>query len=289
MDAQLYKEAIEYELLVQVVYQAILQQEGVENIEVQHNTPIRGRSGVEHQIDVYWEFRQAGINHKVLIECKNYSSNLSLEKARNFFAVIHDIGNAQGLIVTKTGFQSGAAEFCQYYGIGAKLLRKSTDKDWEGRVKKIHINIVPRVPASTDEKPITLSMYLRPCSDEQESRLNNAVTVNPQLVEAGPSFRFIDSNKNFKTEEMRWWVPKQLDVLNYEDGGPYTKKIELNNHYVLLNLGEGEELVQVIGVVIEFYVETLESEEIIMDASHTIEAILKDFQSGEVEHIHKSK
>ncbi|NLD49970.1 MAG: restriction endonuclease, partial [Clostridiaceae bacterium] len=103
MDIDLYNEAIEYEQLTRAIYQAILMNEGSENIIVEHNVPIRGRSGVEHQIDVLWHFKQAGIEHDVLIECKNYSTNLTLEKVRNFFGVIHDIGNVHGVIVTKTG------------------------------------------------------------------------------------------------------------------------------------------------------------------------------------------
>jgi len=103
MDAAIYAEAIEYELLTRQIYESILQSEGSKSIDVKHNVSIAGRSGVEHQVDVYWEFKQAGLTHRVLIECKNYASNLTLEKARNFFAVVHDIGNCRGIMVTKTG------------------------------------------------------------------------------------------------------------------------------------------------------------------------------------------
>lgn len=94
MDTNLYEEAIQYEQLTQSIYQAILQNESSNNIQVEHNVDVIGRSGVAHQIDVLWSFRQAGIEHTVLIECKNYASNLTLEKVRNFFGVIHDIENA---------------------------------------------------------------------------------------------------------------------------------------------------------------------------------------------------
>ena len=80
MDAATYRKAIEYELLTRAIYESVLHQEGVRNVEVKHNVDLVGRSGVAHQIDVLWEFVQAGITHRVLIECKNYSSNLTLEK-----------------------------------------------------------------------------------------------------------------------------------------------------------------------------------------------------------------
>ncbi len=216
MDAQTYKEAIEYELLTQVVYKAILAKEGVNTIDVQHNTSLTGRSGVDHQIDVYWEFKQAGITHKVLIECKNYASNLTLEKARNFFAVLHDVGNCNGIMVTKTGYQSGVTAFCKYYGISLKLLRKPTENDWEGHIKSIHIKITPRVPVSDNEHPIICNLYLRPNSNEQELRLKSAVEVNPCIGQTTPSMRFLNSEGNPITEEMRWWIPRQLSVLEQE-------------------------------------------------------------------------
>ena len=289
MNAEIYREAIEYELLTQSVYQAILNQDGIPNIDVKHNISLKGHSGVEHQIDVFWEFNQAGIKHCVVIECKNYSSNLTLEKARNFFAVLHDIGNCVGLIVTKTGYQQGAVKFCGYYGIGLKLLKPPTDKEWEGRIRRIVVNVIPRVPISTKEKPIKAALCLQPVNDAQEKRLKSAVEQNPDLVKAGPSLRFLDANGQPKTEEMRWWIPQQLDVLNFKDGGPYKKTVKLDDSFIPVDLGGGSELIQIIGVIIEFHVETLSSEKIVLDAGHTVVAILQDFQSGKWEHIYKER
>lgn len=287
MDNEIYKAAIEYEILTQAVYKAILAKEGTGTINVHHNVSIAGRSGVEHQVDVYWEFKQAGVTHKVLIECKNYSSNLTLEKARNFFAVLHDVGNCNGIMVTKTGYQSGVTDFCKFYGIALKVLRKPTDGDWEGRIKEIHINLRPRVPVSNEEHSIICNMYLRPSNTEQEARLNQSVQSTPEIGQPTPSMRFLNADGEPITDEMRWWIPKQLNVLEQEDGGPYIKSVELENHYIVADLGEGEELVQVIGVVLEYYVETLEAEELVIDATATVDAILKDFESGEWEHVRR--
>lgn len=287
MDAEMYKEAIEYEMLARAIYEAILQREGVNNVNVQHNVQLAGRSGVKHQVDVFWEFRQAGVLHRVLIECKNYSSNLTLEKARNFFAVLHDVGNCSGIIVTRTGFQSGVTDFCKFYGINLKLLRKPTDADWQGRVKKFVLNFIPRVPVSNEEHPIVCNLYVRPGSDEQAARLNSTLEKSPNILQAKPTTRFLNSSGEPITDEFKWWIPKQLDVLSKPDGGPYKQDLELKDHYIKIELEEGEELVQVIGVVFEFYVETLPSEQFIHDASESVSAILKDFSSGEVEFVQK--
>jgi hypothetical protein len=286
MDADLYREAIEYELLARAIYQAIHEKEGINTVKVQHNVSLAGRSGVEHQVDVYWEFKQASVTHRVLVECKNYGSNLTLEKARNFFAVVHDVGNCVGIMVTKTGYQSGAAAFCKHYGISLKLLRQPTDKDWEGRFKTVRINLIPRVPVSNEQHPIVCTLVLRPDSLEQQARLKGSGPVTAGLIRATPHLRFLGKDGGPITEELMWWLPRQLDVLGYKDGGPYEKSIELTEHYVPANLGSGPELIQVIGVVIQFYVQTLESTEIIVNAAETVSMILKDFDSGAWEHVH---
>lgn len=134
-------ENTEYEKLTQEIYQAINSSEDVKTVDVQHNIRILGKSGCKHQIDVYWEFEMMGETHKIAVECKNYSSEVSVGRIRDFFGVLHDIGNVKGIFVTKKGYQSGAIKFAEYYGISIKELRFPTDDDWAGRVKDIIINI----------------------------------------------------------------------------------------------------------------------------------------------------
>lgn len=131
----------EYEKLTQEIYKAINILEGIQNVDVQHNVKIEGKSGCKHQIDVYWEFKFMGETHKVAIECKNYSSEVSVGRVRDFFGVLYDIGDIKGIFVTKVGYQSGAIKYADYYNISLKELRFPTEKDWEGRVKDIVINI----------------------------------------------------------------------------------------------------------------------------------------------------
>ena len=286
MDANLYAEAIEYERFTRAIYQAILVEEGNRTINVGHNESIAGRSGVEHQVDVLWEFKQAGVTQRVLIECKSYTSNLTLGNARNFFAVVHDIGNCVGIMVTRTGYQSGAAAFAKHYGLALKVLRKPVENDWRERIKKIQVNFTPRVPVSTEERPIVCQLHLQPASDEQDTRLIVAMANNPHLVEADPSLQFVDGSGAPVTDELRWWIPRQLNVLDHEDGGPHEQRVKLTDHYVQADLGAGPELVQVIGVVIQFYVEPWDSEQVVVDATETVSAILKDFETDEWDYVH---
>ena len=133
-------ENTDYEKLAQEIYQAINNAEGVKTIDVQHNVKLLGKSGCKHQIDVYWTFEMMGMKHNVAIECKNYSSEISVGRVRDFFGVLHDVGNTNGIFITKVGYQSGADKFAAFYGIVLKELRRPTEKDWEGRVKTIVVN-----------------------------------------------------------------------------------------------------------------------------------------------------
>lgn len=63
---------IAYEKFTQEVYQELVNTDVVKTTVVQHNVKLKGLSGCDHQIDVYWEYEIAGIKHKVAIECKNY-------------------------------------------------------------------------------------------------------------------------------------------------------------------------------------------------------------------------
>ena len=47
---------IEYEKFTQEIYQELVNADVLKTTEVQHNVKLKGRSGQEHQIDVYWEY-----------------------------------------------------------------------------------------------------------------------------------------------------------------------------------------------------------------------------------------
>jgi len=289
MNADLYKNSIEYEKLTQSIYQAILSNEGFEQIKVEHNGKLVGRSGVEHQIDVYWKFKLANVEQSVLIECKNYSSALTLEKVRNFHAVINDIGNCKGIMVTKVGYQDGAKKYADFYGIDLKVLRKPTEEDWHGRIKDIHINIISKSPASDPEHPIEMSIILSPETEEQRKIIEQLQSEGKLNIPSGPDLFFVNKRKIPITEEMRWWIPQKLNVLHKEPGGPYEEVIKLEDSYVIINQDERAELlVRVEGVKVKYWVEEIENREIILHGEQIVQAILKNFRTGEIEFVKRN-
>lgn len=107
----------EYEILVRDLHAALVKNDQVENIDVQHNVKIKGRSGATHQIDVYWEFRIAGVTYKTCIECKHYNDRVKKSEVAAFIATMADIGNVTGIFATTVGYQRGATLLAQQNGL----------------------------------------------------------------------------------------------------------------------------------------------------------------------------
>lgn len=132
-----------FELLVKAIYEEILSGEGYENIAVEHDIKIQGKSGQLHQIDVYWEFKIAAVTHRVAVECKEYSNTVSVGKVRDFYGAIEDIGNIRGVFVTTQGYQSGAITYAEHKDISLKTISEPTQEEIDKHqgIKEININI----------------------------------------------------------------------------------------------------------------------------------------------------
>ena len=142
-------DGIGYEKFVQNVMQAILNAEGgQQNIEVEHNVRLKGNSGAKRQFDVYWEYKQAVIVHKTVIECKDYSRKISIDKIDALKGKLDDFPGITGLIATHKGYESGAKTYAQNRGIHALIIRplnEKTDfktKDGEPLIRRVEINMV---------------------------------------------------------------------------------------------------------------------------------------------------
>lgn len=117
----------EYEKFTRELCERLALYKGLLSSSVQHNVKLRGKSGLNHQIDVYWEYEKDGIVHRVAIECKNYSYGVSIGKVRDFYGVISDLEDVKGIMVTTVGYQKGAKQYADHYGISLKELRAPRD------------------------------------------------------------------------------------------------------------------------------------------------------------------
>lgn len=124
----------EFELFTRHIYQKLVNNDILKPTLVQHNVKLKGKSGCEHQIDVYWEYEIAGNKHRVAIECKNYNSLVPIGKVRDFKGVLDDLNNVNGIMVSSKGFQAGAKKYAKEHGISLKELRTP---NWDETIGEI--------------------------------------------------------------------------------------------------------------------------------------------------------
>lgn len=143
MESIVAKPGTNFELLIKAIYEEILATDGYETVIVEHDVKILGRSGQLHQIDVYWEFKIAGVTHKVAVECKEYSNTVSVGKVRDFYGALEDIGNIHGIFVTTKGYQAGAIKYAEHKNISLKVISEPTQQDIDAfqGIKEINLNI----------------------------------------------------------------------------------------------------------------------------------------------------
>ena len=140
------KQGTEFEKFSKELYEELLGQHDLKNLKIQHDISLRGTTGQLHQIDVYWEFMLGGITHKVAVECKDYTSAVTIGRIRDFAAALDDIGGIKGIFLTKVGYQSGAKLFAKGKGIALKTVKSDaiTIEDFKGSglVTEVHANFI---------------------------------------------------------------------------------------------------------------------------------------------------
>jgi|GEM_PF-1821487 len=106
----------DYELITRAIFQTLVDQDEARNIAVEHDVTLSGKF-LDHQVDVYWRFESAGIEYSTVVECKDWNRRLEQEKLLAFSAKLEDLNNPKGVMVTRSGYQSGAVEYAKKHGI----------------------------------------------------------------------------------------------------------------------------------------------------------------------------
>lgn len=149
----------DYEQFVQHLHQALLDAEMVgnqRNISVERNKKIRDNCGINREFDIYWEYELAGITYKTVIECKDYSSSVSVEKIDALIGKIRDIPDLKAVFATTNGYQSGAEKKAKANRIDLLIVREQRDDDWVSEdgtpyLKEIHIRAHAIMPVFIKE------------------------------------------------------------------------------------------------------------------------------------------
>ncbi len=273
---------IEYERFTQEIYQELVNADVLKTTKVQHNVKLKGRSGQEHQIDVYWEYEIAGTKHKVAIECKNYNKTVAIGKVRDFYGVLCDLNNVAGIMVTKVGYQKGAKEYASEYGISLKELRNPNPG--EAIIGEVELNfhiavrrcvfLVNENYSETEKFSISkYKQFLDWMSLNNESSWASATHVPLELVD-----RKIINSKGITIttlEKIEKDLPDDSDsdiVLKYDDA-------YVNTRWGMIKINE---------IKYEYKYKN-EKKTIAIDAQDFVKAILKDALNGEFRLIANNK
>lgn len=263
-----------YEILAKDIYKTLLSAEGFENIEVQHNIKIKGKSDCEHQIDVYWEFVLGAEKHRVAIECKNYNDNVSIAKVRDFYGVVDDIGNIKGIMISKIGFQTGCIKFAKQYGISLKLLRFPTEEDWSGRIRKMHINMNMYVKNIKNRDFVFDTDWI---TKNTSYKVNEEIMIGNCLMD---EILIIDDKGNVITN---------LYKLENELPTEFKETTNLEEQYTFENAfltTPNNEPLKIKSITFNYDVQCIKNETVI-DGEKIAKAILKDVTSGEIKFFDK--
>ena len=101
---------IEFEDEIEYVYKNILSNEDIKIERIEKRCKIYDKNKTLREFDIYYEFKVAGHTHKVAIECKNHKRPISIEIVDQFVGKLKDFNNINGCIISKNGYQKGAAE-----------------------------------------------------------------------------------------------------------------------------------------------------------------------------------
>jgi hypothetical protein len=180
MDWKLYEEVTKY------IYEALGKRHGVKIEGHGRDCKVKGKSGVEHQIDVLTSHSDGVHTYKTAIECKYWKDTVNKDIIMKVSDIIEDAHINKGVIVSKHGFTPDTILFAKYKNIGLVELREIEEEDWEGReVPKIlnvkseilHAEILDIIisnvgPRKTNEEQVMADLKIK-LLDDKEIPFNN--------------------------------------------------------------------------------------------------------------------
>lgn len=141
---------VEYEIVTQIIFDAILNRTDVKTIDVRRDIALKGKDTL-HQIDIYWEFQVGGTTYYTVVQAKDLAKRVTKGQLLEFESVLRDLPHQpRGIFVTRTGYQKGAREVARANGIVLYELRKPTARDKRGRLNAILLNLFACVPHASE-------------------------------------------------------------------------------------------------------------------------------------------
>lgn len=222
----------DYEKFVANLQQALLDAENITNqtdVIIELNKKIVDNCGIEREFDLYWEYTFGGLTYKTIIECKDYNSNISLEKIDALIGKTRDIPDLRAVFATKKGYQSGAKKKAEQNKIDLLIIREQNDSDWQDKngnslIKIINIAMHMNMPAQiTKFEPRINADWIKDNTDMDMSKpltmsgLNNEIFIE-------------DMTKNEKYSLLD--LSSKLTTLGSEEFGDFSKHEQFDDAFI---------------------------------------------------------
>jgi hypothetical protein len=119
----------EYEAITKYIYGALGEKYGIKVIGYGRDCKVKGKSGINHQIDVLTEQLDGEKVHRTAIECKFLKEKVTKDIVMKHQCVMEDAGIASGIIVCKAGFTRDTQIYAEHHGIKLVELREAGEND----------------------------------------------------------------------------------------------------------------------------------------------------------------
>ena len=130
----------QFELHCMETLKAYAEEEQLKDFVITHNDKLKTDDG-EYQIDVYAEFIALSVKFKVVAECKRYSTPVEREKIAVLADKVRSLGAHKGILISTSGFQSGAIEYAEKHGIALLQIFNKAVVHIQNSISKEYLDI----------------------------------------------------------------------------------------------------------------------------------------------------
>jgi hypothetical protein len=121
----------QYEAITKYIYASLGAQFGIKVKGYGRKFKVKGKSGVDHQVDVLTEQSNGEGQLLTAIECKYWNRKVNKDVVMKLSKIMEDSDITSGIIVCKAGFTRDSQTFAEHEGIKLVELREVEENDGE--------------------------------------------------------------------------------------------------------------------------------------------------------------
>lgn len=106
----------EFEIYCKDVLNSYAQKEGLHDYKIEHDKKIKAHDG-KYQIDILVTYTAFGVSNTILVECKKLSRSVERAEIEVLNSKLQSLAAQKGIVISTTGFQSGATSYAKEHGI----------------------------------------------------------------------------------------------------------------------------------------------------------------------------